>query len=164
MLGKHPRLRGEDSVEEQNFAPPTETPPLTRGRPFDFAHLGFSLGNTPAYAGKTTSKYPQGTAVQKHPRLRGEDHLKIDKSELAEETPPLTRGRLDMSFLPFRSLGNTPAYAGKTEKIPSEKADLTETPPLTRGRPPTARCAPLGAEKHPRLRGEDSRPPQALRR
>ena len=72
-------------------------------------------------------------------------------------------------------VGNTPAYAGKTflarasatlegkhprlrgedEKIPSEKADLTETPPLTRGRPRHSVWRGPFSQKHPRLRGED---------
>ena len=174
--GKHPRLRGEDS----------------------FVHQGasFPVGNTPAYAGKTSirrrvsfseQKHPRlrgedrhGGAVdegegRKHPRLRGEDPLSTPLETSWTETPPLTRGRLERRLSmycaletppltrgrqlffrhPCASLRNTPAYAGKTRRLPSLrshlwkhprlrgedglkafcKRNLVETPPLTRGRP-----------------------------
>ena len=50
-----------------------ETPPLARGRPEDIEKLTNELGNTPACAGKTIRYFHVGRALQKHPRLRGED-------------------------------------------------------------------------------------------
>ena len=53
QAGKHPRLRGEDSVPRRVSEAGPETPPLTRGRlPCNGYRLGHH-GNTPAYAGKT---------------------------------------------------------------------------------------------------------------
>ena len=92
-------------------------------------------GNTPAYAGKTSSafsvRFPAaetppltrgrlsrnsiGTEVsRKHPRLRGEDLSRREVLVDSEETPPLTRGRLQPAAILLLPCGNTPAYAGKT--------------------------------------------------
>ena len=50
---KHPRLRGEDVLLWTYCFSCRETPPLTRGRPFDCCSSCFLRRNTPAYAGKT---------------------------------------------------------------------------------------------------------------
>ena len=131
---KHPRLRGEDGVLDDERTEILETPPLTRGRPDEIALEASSFGNTPAYAGKTwLRRFPE---------------------RAQPETPPLTRGRLDVGLAPREHVGNTPAYAGKTssrcsepsrpEKHPRLRGEdggsaalsvrSVETPPLTRGR------------------------------
>ena len=111
-----------------------ETPPLTRGRLIVRVFRRLLFGNTPAYAGKTGTRYTEILRAQKHPRLRGEDkvarprknpqgkHPRLrgedrtqeDYDPIKEETPPLTRGRR-ASMTPSRARSrNTPAYAGKT--------------------------------------------------
>ena len=50
---KHPRLRGEDSLQPFTAHLPVETPPLTRGRRNCRQEGRPRFGNTPAYAGKT---------------------------------------------------------------------------------------------------------------
>ena len=132
--GKHPRLRGEDELRAPVGGLALETPPLTRGRLFYGVHDGFGTGNTPAYAGKTREAVPDRPPFSKHPRLRGEDGHCLNFKVIVVETPPLTRGRPDIDSGLIHSVGNTPAYAGKT------------------GRPLTPATRP---RKHPRLRGED---------
>ena len=155
LTEKHPRLRGEDKVEEQKASPPTETPPLTRGRRSSRTAKGGFRRNTPAYAGKTSGakstrkefaetppltrgrlRHSGGGAPfsQKHPRLRGEDLSGRERKRKVLETPPLTRGRPPFRALGYVLLGNTPAYAGKT------------SPSI---------LGALNRGKHPRLRGED---------
>ena len=112
--GKHPRLRGEDTPNCREARLPLETPPLTRGRPRSSKMVFLSVRNTPAYAGKTTTRPAEATPGEKHPRLRGEDHREGLHTIPAWETPPLTRGRLSRSALSKNLLRNTPAYAGKT--------------------------------------------------
>ena len=134
-----------------------ETPPLTRGRQLAnhkyFYRLGNTpayagktsearaaeaagIGNTPAYAGKTTEEDELPLKSRKHPRLRGEDEKQSVQSRTFRETPPLTRGRLEKSVFDRLSERNTPAYAGKTAKCGVGR---------------------LESWKHPRLRGEDVR-------
>ena len=92
------------------------------------------MGNTPAYAGKTSPLPRRLPGMRKHPRLRGEDTATTSEYGLVKETPPLTRGRLSTGMASVPALRNTPAYAGKTRRL---------------RRSPTTRW------KHPRLRGED---------
>ena len=56
--------------------------------------MGYDIGNTPAYAGKTLYERDARGGTRKHPRLRGEDEA------------------LHVAGLHVH--GNTPAYAGKT--------------------------------------------------
>ena len=112
-----------------------ETPPLTRGRPDDTTDYLVPTGNTPAYAGKTHLRRHLPGPFQKHPRLRGEDRPSSRSLRKGSETPPLTRGRPETATHRRGTKGNTPAYAGKT--FFPQGFHLT-------------------AQKHPRLRGEDS--------
>ena len=58
-LQKHPRLRGEDCQVVERAPRDRETPPLTRGRLLPRPGAVLGTGNTPAYAGKTSSfMYP----------------------------------------------------------------------------------------------------------
>ena len=90
----------------------------------------------------------------KHPRLRGEDHLRQTIGDSRAETPPLTRGRLFSRSAPSGRAGNTPAYAGKT-KPPRAALLLLGNTPAYAGK--TWRKSLSGGMrwKHPRLRGED---------
>ena len=131
---KHPRLRGEDRQARRILEWQMETPPLTRGRLSDVYTKDALIRNTPAYAGKTHDLIARLVLVRKHPRLRGEDHRALRELIALTETPPLTRGRPADTKTIERLPGNTPAYAGKTNRYDKKrKAD----------------------RKHPRLRGED---------
>ena len=141
---KHPRLRGEDFADGMSLARPSETPPLTRGRPQleprpsslpetppltrgrlnCLRERGLRNGNTPAYAGKTKDGIQALADGRKHPRLRGEDKSKVLKVVFILETPPLTRGRHARRNPEGYRLGNTPAYAGKTATF-CTKTNLT---------------------------------------
>ena len=154
--GKHPRLRGEDSMSkvDKNL--------VTR--------------NTPAYAGKTFLFLAEGLLEWKHPRLRGEDNESQTSARNAKETPPLTRGRPQGVTTCLLSFSKHPRLRGEDKKLLSRLNSLRETPPLTRGRQGHAspskdgnRNTPAYAgktlfafpassscQKHPRLRGEDS--------
>ena len=153
-LQKHPRLRGEDSRSAFSVDSTPETPPLTRGRPDGKSVRSRCAGNTPAYAGKTAASACRFFASQKHPRLRGEDSSEGSQNRFQVETPPLTRGRPPRQGEDHHGLGNTPAYAGKTQQrdrarrrrskhprlrgedvlFAIQKQRDLETPPLTRGR------------------------------
>ena len=131
-----------------------ETPPLTRGRLARLERTDRRSGNTPAYAGKTREAHSASTRRQKHPRLRGEDSSEGSQNRFQVETPPLTRGRPPRQGEDHHGLGNTPAYAGKTQQrdrarrrrskhprlrgedvlFAIQKQRDLETPPLTRGR------------------------------
>ena len=50
-----------------------------------------TLGNTSACAEKTMKTEAVASLFQKHLRLRGENYIKINITEIVPETPPLAR-------------------------------------------------------------------------
>ena len=155
MRQKHPRLRGEDSIPRNASRLPAETPPLTRGRRKLVSVSITRRGNTPAYAGKTEPLNDKSILFEKHPRLRGEDVGISEKFFTAQETPPLTRGRLYLVIPMCQQQRNTPAYAGKTQKPLGFGIAHAGNTPAYAGKTNECEQAPCNARKHPRLRGED---------
>ena len=136
-LGNTPAYAGKTNSRSSRSSTETETPPLTRGRRIADSFFNSPHGNTPAYAGKTspsnerhqtfweTPPLTRGRPhddhvgvrpVRKHPRLRGEDRLPGEAGSRKSETPPLTRGRRREEGGRHKHHGNTPAYAGKTNR------------------------------------------------
>ena len=111
---KHPRLRGEDPASSRVQEAGRETPPLARGRHLRAIASAHPWGNTPACAGKTRPEKFDERVRQKHPRLRGEDFTAGITPRISVETPPLARGRPDISGYGPNDMRNTPACAGKT--------------------------------------------------
>ena len=125
-----------------------------RGRLSDRGESIGRVGNTPAYAGKTSHHNNPRIWHGKHPRVCGEDQTKRDFLQFLPkhprvcgedpilraglttglETPPRMRGRLIKYGIIAFVVRNTPAYAGKTRM------------------PHNPRYAP---RKHPRVCGED---------
>ena len=90
---KHPRERGADYGVAGIQSYGMETPPRTRGRPFESLFLRVLAGNTPANAGQTATKMKTSRLTGKHPRERGADPNTYGKTAKVLETPPRTRGR-----------------------------------------------------------------------
>ena len=86
--------------------------------------------------GKTGSRATTGADGEKHPHEHGEDQEKLNRRQLALETPPRAWGRLSHTLLLFFFFGNTPTSMGKTR----------------RGGYPGQRW-----QKHPHEHGEDTR-------
>ena len=114
-----------------------ETSPHTRGELQTPARSDNDPGNIPAYAGRTFSWQCVDFAVEKHPRIRGENASPLARAKKGVETSPHTRGELTSAQIDATGLGNIPAYAGRTIAICS-----------------SGMCC----EKHPRIRGENLMP------
>ena len=93
-----------------------------------------TAGLIPAHAGKTTSSFASPTTRRAHPRSRGENAQRPRAPVLDRGSSPLTRGKREAGAWFPRRVGLIPAHAGKTT--------------VDRG-------AQLGAEAHPRSRGEN---------
>ena len=152
---KHPRLRGEDIPVPGDVPTIGETPPLTRGRPDPDTVTSEDIRNTPAYAGKTSSRRLSSSPCRKHPRLRGEDSPVWSEPIGDPETPPLTRGRPGRPSPSGVSFWKHPRLRGEDRKHRSCAFRPTETTPLTRGRHDARAVDDGDGRKHPRLRGED---------
>ena len=77
----------------------------------------FSMGITPAYAGKRGDMYPSGGRPQDHPRVCGEKVSVELSADTYEGSPPRMRGKADKRVLVFLHYGITPAYAGKSRLL-----------------------------------------------
>ena len=75
-LKDHPRLRGENFVNNVNRGSVSGSPPPTRGKLFTGGGVVLSVRITPAYAGKTLSCIFFKQDIKDHPRLRGENYCK----------------------------------------------------------------------------------------
>ena len=112
-----------------------ETPPLARRKHSLVSASFMSNGNTSACAEKTYTGGVVKDVREKHLRLRGENAPPPLQSATPRETPPLARRKPDHSSTSFLCLRNTSACAEKTVS-----ADVSFAV----------------AEKHLRLRGENS--------
>ncbi len=90
----HPRSRGEGNAPSPTVSPPTDSPPLARGRHRDRDEVLHGLGLTPARAGKAWSMQPSHGPVRTHPRSRGEGPCSSIQNADSSDSPPLARGRL----------------------------------------------------------------------
>ena len=154
----HPRLRGEKFFRAYFPSNGTGSPPLTRGKAFNFLFQRPRDRITPAYAGKSSNASFESVHSRDHPRLRGEKTLCGLQCTLLEGSPPLTRGKVCRRWRNKIHAGITPAYAGKSNfyseilrkrgdhpRLRGEKLNIILTrhcllgsPPLTRGKAQTA--------------------------
>ena len=170
---KHPRVCGEDFLFSSRSTSRAETPPRMRGRPERQQQSLILLGNTPAYAGKTSPLDPGSALRRKHPRVCGEDSMVListlvplkhprvcgedERRKLRQgrrnETPPRMRGRHSSVVIGSIQTRNTPAYAGKT-KVYTRRGDTFEKHPRVCGE--DRKCSPTAVirlETPPRMRG-----------
>ena len=84
-----------------------------RGKASSGIKDSFSIGITPAYAGKRVVIYPKLPKMQDHPRLCGEKGLCSDKIIFRRGSPPPMRGKDVENKIFSYSNRITPAYAGK---------------------------------------------------
>ena len=130
-------MRGEDWFHPFGFMDDGGSPPHARGRRQQAISYPVCRRITPACAGKTTKKWQRHTPMPDHPRMRGEDSVRIHSISSLYGSPPHARGRLCLPP-PLSGPGRiTPACAGKTRSFPG---------PFRPGR------------DHPRMRGEDVKP------
>ena len=110
----HPRLRGEKRSAGKVLLVRGGSPPLTQGKEPPKTDIKFTIGITPAYAGKSLVEAMKAGNLKDHPRLRGEKKARHSPIRTLQGSPPLTRGKdfdSDFQSLPY---GITPAYAGKS--------------------------------------------------
>ena len=69
----HPRIRGENRPSGPSPLSPHGSPPHTRGKYFFAKQHIFQRRITPAYAGKIAAEHAADTALEDHPRIRGEN-------------------------------------------------------------------------------------------
>ena len=109
----HPRSRGEKLSVVGLMQMSWGSPPLTRGKGYDFPHFPCLPRITPAHAGKSIIINVKFTHFRDHPRSRGEKALRADLVYTNLGSPPLTRGKVLRVAAGHLPRGITPAHAGK---------------------------------------------------
>ena len=90
------------------------SPPPMRGKDQNFPATIMTQGITPAYAGKSTTPVQIARGMWDHPRLCGEKTVHRNGLICGTGSPPPMRGKAHTHGVAPRSIGITPAYAGKS--------------------------------------------------
>ena len=89
-----------------------------RGKVHCFGNVKDQVGITPAYAGKSFTDSICAIQNEDHPRLCGEKLWIIKMKFLPLGSPPPMRGKAVNAHVTFLHVGITPAYAGKSQRLP----------------------------------------------
>ena len=85
-----------------------------RGKDTSAQHILFNLGITPAHAGKSGQQSHIILQLWDHPRACGEKSGISEQFDMTTGSPPRMRGKVTVSKLEYKTLGITPAHAGKS--------------------------------------------------
>ena len=110
----HPRVCGENCCMHNKGRGMLGSPPRVRGKRRILATHLPAPRITPACAGKTIAETLGRDAKEDHPRVCGENSLRLFSHATMVGSPPRVRGKLPSSPLPTRFYRITPACAGKT--------------------------------------------------
>ena len=132
-----------------------------RGKVISGLIFGAQLGITPAYAGKSGYAETNRLHQRDHPRICGEKIIQFVFSEPLTGSPPHMRGKGSESMAKRKSMGITPAYAGKSfyrnggrmgrwdhPRICGEKSTNVEKSGISVGSPPHMRGKSKEAQKN----------------
>ena len=134
--GITPACAGKTPSDGTNAVRTRDLPPRVRGKHTFYEPPAAWKGITPACAGKTFRVQNRRCWCRDHPRVCGENTLRIYDRLPKEGSPPRVRGKQEVLFLSGTDERITPARAGKTQMA----------------RRPGQAC-----EDHPRACGENSR-------
>ncbi len=88
LYKKHPHVRGEDRLSDDETPPTAETPPRAWGRRALLKKANDIFGNTPTCVGKTIQRKNVKNERRKHPHVRGEDYnAALRKAQRERNTP-----------------------------------------------------------------------------
>ena len=150
----HPRMCGEKDFKSAHPSQQLGSPPRMRGKVLQWCREDFFSGITPAYAGKSSFLSGCTRIPRDHPRVCGEKNATISRSVRFTGSPPRMRGKATVADVPAKSVGITPAYAGKSGFLLFAWSLLRDHPRVCGEK---ALCTPYGCftpGSPPRMRGK----------
>ncbi len=148
----HPRLCGEKYTIREHLSSVLGSPPPMRGKVSFTLAADIRRRITPAYAGKSRLRPKVERDHGDHPRLCGEKRIAFTITSVMKGSPPPMRGKVPDRGVNRFQIGITPAYAGKSSRIPrlhlrdrdhprlcGEKSRYSVTLWITAGSPPPMR-------------------------
>ena len=119
---EHPRACGEKYQPRVTLRTAAGSPPRMRGKGVKHGNSGVRVGITPAYAGKRAWRTCRTARTWDHPRVCGEKCISGICKKCRSGSPPRVRGKGSKNVPKKRSMGITPAYAGKRTFVPLVKS------------------------------------------
>ena len=114
----HPRVCGENAERGKEPVQSVGSPPRVRGKQVHPLDELLGQGLTPACAGKTGEAPGRGGHAPAHPRVCGENSMRITSAGATFGSPPRVRGKHVPVVLDLQGFRLTPACAGKTCRSP----------------------------------------------
>ena len=124
----HPRGCGENSEVKRMNVFNLGSPPRMRGKLHTHPFIRRTSGITPADAGKTCATGLRGMPLRDHPRGCGENAKQRERIQGDLGSPPRMRGKPLFCVMIYKTLGITPADAGKTCKKCSQFSQYRDHP------------------------------------
>ena len=119
--------------------------------------VGLCRGITPAYAGKRLPLPDIAAQTQDHPYVCGEKYDCSGQKFTNWGSPPRMRGKVVQADPAARSLGITPAYAGKRWCTSGRRSAAWDHPRICGEKPSQKGCGSCPAGLPPHMRGKEER-------
>ena len=110
----HPRVCGKNSLKKATILGALGSPPRVREKPLVISLRRYTVGITPACAGKTLERESSRLSWEDHPRVCGKNYNYSRFQSRRPGSPPRVREKLITHLLNAVRLRITPACAGKT--------------------------------------------------
>ena len=124
----HPRVGGENSLSSVSTRTPRGSSPRGRGKRGRAVRPVPLFGLIPAWAGKTGPHAPGVRHALAHPRVGGENVIRMRSQAHPRGSSPRGRGKLVTLQLAPRVSRLIPAWAGKTERLKPCATTITAHP------------------------------------
>ena len=107
---------GEKEITDAEGATETGSPPRVRGKGRRTLLFSYSIGITPAFAGKSVHLMHERKPVRDHPRVCGEKQKTFSIGQCVTGSPPRVRGKGRARAEAGGKARITPACAGKRSR------------------------------------------------
>ena len=129
----HPRVCGKNSLKKATILGALGSPPRVREKPLVISLRRYTVGITPACAGKTLERESSRLSWEDHPRVCGKNLEYLLETLTLWGSPPRVREKPVSGFVVVSNVGITPACAGKTH-YPSVECCQAEDHPRVCGK------------------------------
>ena len=147
-------MGGEKARDRASVVMVKGSPPHGRGKGAGLHALLPETRITPAWAGKSSAKFPHRTSARDHPRTGGEKHNVFTLGSLVQGSPPRRRGKATLDGHVAQGHGITPAWAGKRSGGLSRRIRPENHPRVGGKKCPSCAAALSAAGSPPRGRGK----------
>ena len=129
----HPRMRGEQQVNDASVPVREGSPPHARGAELLMPGQPAGRGITPACAGSSSRFRIRYPAAQDHPRMRGEQPVRRPGAGAAGGITPACAGSSDSVLPPAVFPGDHPRMRGEQAFFRALASGIAGSPPHARG-------------------------------